>query len=131
MVIRSLGWFFVVFFVPALAIRYGLIFGLPALAAVAGVVLVVVTLVVGIGCAPGRALLGELTVALLGGVALAGLAYSLVSGYPEARCGGLAGDEATEKCIATSFPLRSRGARRHRSGGSEHRCFGVGAEHIT
>lgn len=83
--IRSLGWFLVVFFVSALAIRYGLIFGVPALAAVAGVVVVVVTLGMGIGRAPGRALLYELAAALLGGVALAVPSYFLTSGYPEAR----------------------------------------------
>ncbi|MFE0027731.1 hypothetical protein [Amycolatopsis sp. NPDC059021] len=83
--IRSAAWLVVVFFVPALAIRYGLNFGLPALAAVAGVAIVVVALVAGIGRAPGRALLGELALALLGGVVLAGPAYFLAGGYPEAR----------------------------------------------
>jgi hypothetical protein len=89
--IRSLGWFLVLFFVPALAIRYGLIFGLPALGAVAGVVVVAVTLVVGIGRAPGRPLLLELGAALLGGVVLAGPAYLLASGYAEARVLAAAG----------------------------------------
>ena len=83
--IRLVDWFFVVFFVPALAIRYGLIFGLPALAAVAGVVVGAVAIGLGLGRSPGRALLGELAVALLGGVVLAGLGYFLASGYPEAR----------------------------------------------
>ncbi|MFD9891967.1 hypothetical protein ACFWY9_21710 [Amycolatopsis sp. NPDC059027] len=83
--IRSAKWLAVVFFVPALAIRYGLNFGLPALATVAGVTVVVAALVLGTGRAPGRALLGELAAALLGGAVLAGPAYLLAGGYPEAR----------------------------------------------
>ncbi|GAA4554602.1 hypothetical protein GCM10023192_89480 [Amycolatopsis samaneae] len=83
--IRSAEWLAVVFFVPALAIRYGLNFGLPALAVVAGVTVVVAALALGILRAPGRAPLGELAAALLAGVALAGPAYLLASGYPEAR----------------------------------------------
>jgi hypothetical protein len=83
--IGSLQWFFVVFFVPALAIRYGLIFGLPLLAAVAGVLLVVRAVHLGVGTAVSRALVVSLAAAVMVGVAAACLGYLAVGGYPEAR----------------------------------------------
>jgi hypothetical protein len=83
--IGVLGWFLVVFFVPALAIRYGLNFGLPVLGAVAGLAVVAGALVVGVGRAAGKALLTELAVALVAGAAAACLAYVAVGGYSAAR----------------------------------------------
>lgn len=89
--IDVLGWFLVVFFVPALAIRYGLIFGQPLLGAVAGLAVVVCAVFLGVGRAANRALLTELTVAVVVGAAAAGAALLAPGRYPEARVLAAAG----------------------------------------
>jgi hypothetical protein len=89
--ISSLGWFFALFFVPALSIRYGLIFGLPVLAAVAGVVVTATAVVHGVGRQPNPVLLGHLAVAVVAGLAATAVAYAVTGGYPEARVLAAAG----------------------------------------
>lgn len=85
--IRSLGWFLALFFVPALAIRYGLNFGLPALSAVAGLVIVLAAAIRGWT----RDLLVKLVMALAVGVVAAAAGYALTVGYPELRLLGAMG----------------------------------------
>jgi hypothetical protein len=85
--LRALGWFLSLFFVPALAIRYGLIFGAPVVAALAG--LVVAAAAAGHALrptpVPWRALLPRLAAAITLGGAAAGGGYMAAPGYPEAR----------------------------------------------
>lgn len=76
----AMRWFVVLFFPPALAIRYGLTTGLAPLAAVAGLLLVVAALVRGAG----REWVGLAAAGVLGAAAAAG-AYAVTSGYPDSR----------------------------------------------
>jgi hypothetical protein len=86
MLIRTLAWFLTYFAVSALAIRYGLIFGAPWVAMVAGVVVV--------GAAVFQALrkvrvttpwLVEMAGATAAGMVAAYFAYEVSAGYPELR----------------------------------------------
>lgn len=88
MVIRTAGWFLAYFAVSALAIRYGMTFGAPLLAAVAGLV-VTAAAVVRAGRETKVANRTVWTAQLVGsaaaGAAAAFLAHRVVSGYPEFR----------------------------------------------
>ncbi|GGF43217.1 hypothetical protein GCM10007298_43610 [Williamsia phyllosphaerae] len=77
---RSLGWFLVVFAVPALAVRYGVNFGLAPLSMVFGVVLVGVALWRGWN----RQLLPQFAVAAIAGMVGAAVGAVVVRGHPEA-----------------------------------------------
>lgn len=89
--ISSLGWFFALFFVPALSIRYGLIFGLPVLAAVTGVVVTGAAVVHAVGTRPNPALLGQLAAAAVAGLVACAAAYLVTGGHSEARVLAAAG----------------------------------------
>jgi hypothetical protein len=83
----AFGWFLVLFFVPALPLRYGLGFGAAPVAAVAGLVIVVVAVVRGFRDVrdrmpvPVALLVGELVAGAIGGVA----GFALAGGFPEVR----------------------------------------------
>jgi hypothetical protein len=79
LVIASSGWFLVLFFTPALAIRYGLSSGARPVAALA--LLIVAALAV----VRGHALRPAMALAAGAGVVVAVLAYVVAGGYPEAR----------------------------------------------
>ena len=80
-VTSSLGWFLVLFLVPALPLRYGMIFGTAWVSLAAGVVLTAVALWHGW---PGE-LVGRLVVAVATGVVGAALGFVVASGHTEAR----------------------------------------------
>jgi hypothetical protein len=80
-VTRSLGWFLVIFFVPALPLRYGMNFGIAGVSLAAGVVIVVAALWLGWP----RDLVGTLLVAIGVGVGGAAVGYLVARGFPEAR----------------------------------------------
>ncbi|TDD03717.1 hypothetical protein E1292_20600 [Nonomuraea deserti] len=91
---HSFGWFLVLFFVPALPIRYGLSLGAPHAAAGGAVLVVLVALVYGLrdvfAQATGRPVvwLSQLAVACaagVGGVAAVTQAATPPAGHPEAR----------------------------------------------
>lgn len=84
-VIHTLSWFVAVFFVPALAIRYGLIFGAPVVAAAAGLITVAAAMVYGVRPVYSAALVLRLTLAAGTACAAALGAYLATRGYPEAR----------------------------------------------
>ncbi|TCO52597.1 hypothetical protein EV192_112329 [Actinocrispum wychmicini] len=102
MLTRTVGWFLAYFSVPALAIRYGMIFGAPRLAVVAGVV-VTAAAVIRAGRETRRAVFADepagalaqvaarrvwaaqLVGSAVAGVAAAFLAYRTAGGYPEFR----------------------------------------------
>jgi hypothetical protein len=83
----AVGWFLALFFVPALALRYGLGFGAAPVAAGAGLVIVVVA--VGRGLRDVREqtpvrtslLVGMLAAAAVGG----GVGFAVAGGFPEVR----------------------------------------------
>ena len=77
----ALGWFLVLFFVPALPLRYGFNFGTTGVSLVAGAVIVAAAVWRGWD----HRLLGRLVVAAVAGVVGAAAGYLLASGYPEAR----------------------------------------------
>lgn len=78
---RSLGWFLVLFFVPALPLRYGFTFGTAIVSLLAGLVIVGAALWHGWD----RRMIAALAI-VAGTGALGGLGcYLLASGYPEAR----------------------------------------------
>ena len=79
--VASLGWFLVLFAVPALPLRYGIGFGAAPVTAAAGLVVVLASLRRGWD----RSVLGGLVVAVLGGGAVAASGFLLAHGYPEAR----------------------------------------------
>jgi hypothetical protein len=88
-VIGSFGRFLALFFVPALPVRYGLGFGVPALSAAAGLIIAVVAVSYGVRdvrvSRPRWVLLAEL-LAAVGVGTLGGFAALAVSrGYPETR----------------------------------------------
>jgi hypothetical protein len=80
-VLSSLGWFLVLFLVPALPLRYGLNFGTPVVSLLAGAVIVVSALRLGWP----RELLGLLLLAEVCGAAGAALGYLVAQGFPETR----------------------------------------------
>ena len=80
-VARALGWFLVLFLVPALPLRYGFIFGTPYVSALAGAVIVAAAVWRGWD----HALFGRLGLAALAGIIGAAVGYLLAHGYPEAR----------------------------------------------
>jgi len=87
----SFGWFLVLFFVPALPVRYGIGFGTRSVAELAGLVLLGAACVLGVrdafaGCpGPRGAWLAQMAVAVTAGLA-AGIPVAMVTrGYPEAR----------------------------------------------
>lgn len=86
-VVASLGWFLVLFLVPALPLRYGLNFGVPVVSLLAGVLVVAVALWLGWV----RALTGRLLLVAVGGVVGAVLGYLVARGFPEARLLAAAG----------------------------------------
>lgn len=77
----ALGWFLVLFMVPALPLRYGLNFGTPYVSLLAGAVIVAAAVWRGWD----HRLLGRLAVAAVAGVVGAAAGYLLARGYPEAR----------------------------------------------
>ncbi|GAA1463625.1 hypothetical protein GCM10009619_42820 [Williamsia maris] len=77
---RSLGWFLVVFAVPALAVRYGINFGVAPLSMVSGAVIVGVALWRGWD----RQMLPQLIVAAVAGVVGAAIGAAVARGHPEA-----------------------------------------------
>lgn len=79
-VTASLGWFLVLFLVPALPLRYGLNFGAAVVSLVAGVLIVLAALWLGWP----RDLIGRLVLAAGVGVVGAVLGYLLAQGFPEA-----------------------------------------------
>lgn len=86
----SFGWFLVLFFVPALPVRYGIDFGTRSVAELAGLVLLVAACVLGVRDAfagfPGQqgVWLAQMAVATIAGLA-AGVPVGMVTrGYPEA-----------------------------------------------
>jgi hypothetical protein len=87
----SFGWFLVLFFVPALPVRYGVDFGTRAVAVLAGVVVLVAGCARGVHDAfarfPGKPgpWLAEMSVATLAGLMAAAPAVWLSRGYPETR----------------------------------------------
>ncbi len=88
---RSFGWFLVLFFVPALPVRYGLNFGLRDLSAAVGLALI--TAAVGCGArealarAPGRLAVwaGQMALTVVGGLAGACVSLLLPASYTETR----------------------------------------------
>ncbi|WP_211769108.1 hypothetical protein [Kutzneria sp. CA-103260] len=80
-VASSLGWFLLMFMVPALPLRYGFNFGLPYLSMLAG--LVITAAAVWRGWDHQR--LGRLAIAAVAGIVGAAAGYLLAHGYPEAR----------------------------------------------
>ena len=77
----ALGWFLVLFMVPALPLRYGFNFGTPYLSLLAGAVITAAAVWRGWD----RRLLGRLVLAGVIGVVGAAAGYLLAHGYPEAR----------------------------------------------
>ena len=77
----ALGWFLVLFMVPALPLRYGFIFGAASVSALCGAVITAAAVWRGWD----RRLLLRLVLAAAVGVAGAAAGYLLASGYPEAR----------------------------------------------
>ncbi|MBB5897633.1 hypothetical protein ACFFS4_11570 [Kutzneria kofuensis] len=77
----ALGWFLVLFFVPALPLRYGFNFGTTAVSLLAGAVIVAAAVWRGWD----HRLLGRLALAAGAGVVGAAIGYLLAHGYPEAR----------------------------------------------
>jgi hypothetical protein len=77
----ALGWFLVMFLVPALPLRYGFIFGAPYVSMLAGAVIAIAAVWRGWD----HRLLGRLAVAIVAGVVGAAVGYLLARGYPEAR----------------------------------------------
>ena len=87
----SFGWFLVLFFVPALPVRYGIGFGTRSVAELAGLVLLGAACVLGVrdafaGCpGPRGAWLAQMAIATIAGLAV-GIPVGMVTrGYPEAR----------------------------------------------
>ena len=106
-VTSSLGWFLVLFGVPALPLRYGLNFGTAAVSLVAGLAVVVAALWLGWP----RDLLGRLLLAMVIGALGAAAGYLVTRGFPEAwllaaAAGFLLAGGAT--CAATDRPARAR-----------------------
>jgi hypothetical protein len=88
---NSFAWFLVLFFVPALPVRYGIDFGTRAVAELAGVLVVAAACVLGVRDAfaryPGQPgpWLAQMGVTTVAGLA-AGIPVAMVTrGYPEAR----------------------------------------------
>lgn len=77
---RSLGWFLVLFAVPALAVRYGINFGVAPLSMVCGLTIVAVSLSRGWD----RSLMPQLAVAAVVGSAGAAIGAVVARGHPEA-----------------------------------------------
>lgn len=77
----ALGWFLVLFLVPALPLRYGFIFGTPVVSALAGAVIVAAA--VWRGWAHRH--FGRLGLAAIAGIVGAAIGYLVAHGYPEAR----------------------------------------------
>jgi hypothetical protein len=102
--IRSLGWFLVLFFVPALPLRYGFTFGTTVLSLLAGVVVVVAALWRGWD----RRLLGRFAVAAGAGAAGAVVGYLLAHGYPETRLLAAAGGFVLAAAFACAIADRVR-----------------------
>ncbi|HWE90260.1 MAG TPA: hypothetical protein VG317_12440 [Pseudonocardiaceae bacterium] len=90
-VVRSFGWLLVLFFVPALSIRYGLSFGARPVAAIAFVALAGTALALGVreslsGATIGvRSWLIGIVIALGSAATIAYAAFELSGGYPETR----------------------------------------------
>jgi hypothetical protein len=83
---RTVHWFLAYFAVPALAIRYGLIFGAPLVAAAAGGLITAMALYHGAReVAKSRAWAAEMAAATLAGVAGSYFGYRIAIGYPEFR----------------------------------------------
>jgi hypothetical protein len=87
----SFGWFLVLFFVPALPVRYGLNFGLRDLSIAASVVLITAAACCGaweaVARAPGRlgAWAGQMALTVLAGLAGASASLLLPASYTETR----------------------------------------------
>jgi hypothetical protein len=79
--VDALGWFLVLFLVPALPLRYGFNFGTTAVSVLAGVVIVTAAVWRGWD----HRLFGRLGLAAAAGVAGATMGYLVAHGYPEAR----------------------------------------------
>jgi uncharacterized membrane protein len=77
----SLGWFLLMFMVPALPLRYGFNFGVPYVSMLAGAVIVAAAVWRGWD----HQRLGALAVAAVAGIVGAAAGYLLAHGYPEAR----------------------------------------------
>ena len=77
----ALGWFLVLFLVPALPLRYGFNFGTTTVSLLAGAAITAAAVWRGWD----RRLLGRLALAAVTGVVGAAAGYLLASGYPEAR----------------------------------------------
>ncbi|QUH02713.1 hypothetical protein HUO13_19600 [Saccharopolyspora erythraea] len=88
-VAASLGWFLVLFAVPALPIRYSLNFGLPVLAAAAGTLICAVAVFSGVRVATrgsgDRGLIRELVLAVVLAAVGGYAGFAVTGGYPEAR----------------------------------------------
>jgi hypothetical protein len=88
---RSFGWFLVLFFVPALPLRYGLNFGLRHIAAAVGLVVIVAAATFGtreaLGRAPGRLAVwsGQMALTVLAGLCGASVSLLLPASYSETR----------------------------------------------
>lgn len=93
---RSLGWFLVLFAVPALAVRYGINFGLAPLSMVFGVAIVGAALWRGWD----RLLMPQFAVAAVAGMVGAAIGVVVVRGHPEAAL----------LAAATGFVLLAGGA---------------------
>jgi hypothetical protein len=96
---RSLGWFLVIFLVPALPLRYGFNFGTTVVSLLAGIVIVLTAFWRGWD----RQLLGQLLVAGAAGALGATAGYLLASGYPEARLLASAGAFVVAGAIACAL----------------------------
>jgi hypothetical protein len=87
----SFGWFLVLFFVPALPVRYGIDFGTRAVAALAGLIVMAAACALGVRDAfarsPGPAgrWLAQMSVTAIAGLAAALPVAALSAGYPETR----------------------------------------------
>jgi peptidoglycan/LPS O-acetylase OafA/YrhL len=77
----ALGWFLVLFLVPALPLRYGFIFGTPLVSALAGAAIVADAVWRGWD----HRRFGRLGLAALAGLIGAAIGYLVAHGYPEAR----------------------------------------------
>jgi hypothetical protein len=140
---RSFGRFLVLFFVPALPVRYGLGFGAPWLSAAAGLTIVVVAVWQGVretfARIPGRltAWILQMAVAVLAGLGGAALGALLPARFAEARLLWAAG--AFFGCAVTACSLVDRfgglrgawSGRREEASGTQadddapvHRVFG-------
>jgi hypothetical protein len=113
LIARSFGWFLVLFFVPALPVRYGLNFGARDLSAAASLVLIAAAAACGarevLARAPGHLAVwaGQMALAVVAGLCGAGASLLLSAGYAETRL--LWAAAAFFLCAITACALLDRG----------------------